>query len=77
MGVELYLSFDPYSFLEINNFFIFKFTCFFSFLMSIYEQIIIFLACYRAICMWTNETHNNKYTLKSTPLATHNKTLCF
>ena len=27
------------------------------------------------ICM--NETHNNKYTLNSTPLATHNKTIFF
>ena len=24
-----------------------------------------------------NEAHNNKYTLKSTPLATHNKTTFF
>ena len=43
--------------------------------MSIYGQIIILFACYRAIRIRTNETHNNKYTLKSTPLATNNKTI--
>ena len=36
--------------------------------MSIYGQIIILLECYRAICICTNEMHDNKYTLKSTPL---------
>ena len=40
--------------------------------MSIYGQIIILLACYRAIRICTNETHDNKYT---TPLATNNKTI--
>ena len=32
--------------------------------MSIYGQIIILLAFYRAIRICMNEMHNNKYTLK-------------
>ena len=43
--------------------------------MFIYGQIIILLACYRALRICTNETYDNKYTFKSTPLATNNKTI--
>ena len=61
---ELCISFDPYSFFEINNF---SFTRFFSFFMSIYGKIIILLACYRVVITFASlvleDVHRGPATL--------------